>query len=149
MPLRVTGDLVAIAWLKGVPNIDASKVASTLPEDTSVWGEIGFVQARVIGGPSDRYLPVGRPIVQVDCWAVKPDTGKPLWNVANLLAEHIIAATRDEATIRRPLALPAGYPAARVLEVYPLVEPHRVESDPGSYARFRFDLQFHWVQEAA
>lgn len=144
MPLVATNDLVAIAWLKSCANVDSAKVAATLPEDVSAWGVGGFVQAQTVGGTSDLYLHTGRPIVQVDCWAVKPDTGKPLWNVAALLMQHIILATRDEPTIRRALTLLPGYPQAQVLEVFPLVEPHRVLSDPGGYARFRCDLQFFW-----
>lgn len=148
LPLIPTSDLVVIAWLRTCANLDAGQVASTLPalpETGEGWGPAGFVQARTVSGARDIHLPVGRPVVQVDAWAVKTATGRPLWNVANLLCEHIIAATRDEATLRRLLTLPDDYPDARVLECYPLVEPHRIEGDAGSFARFQFDLQFHWV----
>lgn len=145
-PLRATSDLVAVAWLRGVSGLDPTKVATTLPEDVAGWGEAGFVQVRAVGGTPDLYLPAGRPVLQVDCWAVKPDTGRPLWNVAALLAQAIVDGTRDESTMRRPLALPAGYPGAQVMQAYPLVDPHRIEGDPGSYARFRMDLAMHWVE---
>jgi hypothetical protein len=143
--LLATSDLVVTAWIKTVTGIDPTKVACTLPENVTDWGEVGFIQARTVGGSPDIYLPVQRPVVQVDVWAVKPNTGRPLWNVANVLAMRVLEATRDEANMRRELVLPTGYPRAHVLEAYPLTEPFRVESDPGGYARFRFDLQFHWV----
>lgn len=144
--LHATNDLVVLEWLRTIPELVSGGVgvAATLPEPTS-WGASGFVQAMTVGGTADLYLHTGRPVVQVDVWAVKPDnTAKPLWNVASVVMQHVILATRDEPTIRRILTLPSGYPEAQVLEVYPLVEPHRVLSDPGGYARFRCDLQFIW-----
>ncbi len=144
-PLLATSDLVVTTWLKTATGLDPSKVATTLPENVEDWGEVGFIQARTVGGRPDIDLPVQRPVVQIDVWAVKPGTGRPLWNVANVLAMRVLEATRDELDMRRELVLPTGYPRAHVLECYPLTEPYRVESDPGGYARFRFDIQFHWV----
>lgn len=144
--LAATSDLVAVAWLAGVDGLDESRVATTLPGNVDVWGTRGFAQARTVGGTPDLYLPAGRPVVQVDCWAVKPDTGRPLWNVAALVAQAIVTACRDEPNVRRLLTLPDGYPQAQVMSAYPLTEPHRIEGDAGSYARFRMDLALHWVE---
>ncbi|WP_328339541.1 hypothetical protein [Micromonospora sp. NBC_00421] len=138
--LAPTNKLVSLAWLRGIPQLAGVPVGTKLPTDASGWGSTGYVQARVVGGPADKYLPVGRPVVQVDCWAALS-----LSAVADLLAQHIIAATRDDPALRRPLVLPDGYPTAQLLEVYALTEPVQDDSDPVLYARCRLDLQFHWI----
>lgn len=143
--LRANSDLVAVAWLRGITEL-GNRVATTVPEDNADWGPSGFVQARTVGGVVDIYLPVKRPVVSVDAWAVKPDTQRPLWNVAAAACQAVIAATYDEANLRRLLTLPTGYPQARVLEAYPLTEARRIESDAAAYGHYQFDLALHWAE---
>lgn len=134
MTLLATDSLVVLAWLRTIPGLGA-EAGSRLPATV---GNSGFVQARIVGGPTDLDLPVGRPVVQVDCWATLPGS-------AGQLAQRIKAALRDQSRMGRRLALPDGYTPAQVLEAYPLGEPVDDDSDPGLYARLRFDCQFHWV----
>lgn len=146
--LHPTTDLVAVAWLRTLAGIDAGQVATTLPQSTSSWSELGFVQVTGVGGAPNMYVPLASPVVQVDCWAVAAtSSGKPPWNKANQLAELIRAACYDLDSVADTIvSLPAAYANARVLSAFLLSEPRRVYDDDGSYARYQFDLQLHWVE---
>jgi len=144
-PLRPTGELVAIAWLKlAVPGIG---VATTLPSDATALRTSGFLQARTVGGSPDLYLPMRAPVVAVSCWAAPSTEGssKPPWNRANSLAERIVAATYDRALMDVTVDVSASdYTDAHVRTVVALSEPIRVEDDPGNYARYDVDLLVRW-----
>ncbi len=146
-PLVVpTTDLVAVAWLRGVPGVPSTAVATTLPSNTSTWAASGFVQVTTTGGTPNPHLPVRRPVVGVDCCAVAPGSARPPWGRANSLAEAIRAGTFGAAG--RVVALSVGGLHARVLEAYLLSEPRRVTDDEGSYARYSFDLSLAWTAAA-
>ena len=59
--LRANTDLVAQAWLAGVPGLDGAMVASTLPSDVTGWAVSGFVQVTTVGGSPDAYVPMREP----------------------------------------------------------------------------------------
>ncbi|WP_018502986.1 hypothetical protein [Parafrankia discariae] len=138
-----TTDLVAVAWLRGVPGLPADRIATKVPADVSVWAGTGFVQVTAVGGEPDIDVPMRRPVVSVDLWAVNPTSGRPPWGKAASLAEH--ARMGCYGNVGRVVALPAVGLAARVLSVYPMAEPRRVPDDEGSYARYQFDLALHWT----
>lgn len=142
-PVVPTTDLVAVAWLRGVPGVPSTAVATTLPSNASTWSASGFVQVTAVGGTSNPHLPVRSPVVGVDCWAVAPGSAKPPWGRANSLAEAVRAGTFGAAG--RMVTLSVGGLRARVLEAYLLSEPRRITDDEGSYARYAFDLALHWV----
>lgn len=124
---------------------DASKDGT--PADWVVRG-LGFATVSIVGGTPHSLLPVRKPVVQVDCWAVKGGSNKPPWGIANGLAETIIAAGYDYTTTPRPLAITANgvtYPPAAVKSAYALTEPRQGFGDAGSYAHFSFDMQFVWT----
>lgn len=131
--LRATPELVATAWLK---SIVGDRVATTLPKDTTSWVEGGFVTLVVAGGTPNLYVPLRSPAIGVDCWAVNPQSQKPPWNKAAALAEAIQTACYDHPGIPQVVALPSGYPQARVLSAYTTGDYRRVNSDPSSYARY-------------
>lgn len=143
LTLRPTTDLVAVAWLKGVPGIPVDSVATTLPSDSSVWAASGFVQVAAVGGSPNPHLPTRMPVVAVDCWACAPGSGKPPWGKANTLAELVRDGTAGASG--RVVELPVGGLSARVLEAWPLTEPRRVPNDDASYARYGLDLALRWV----
>lgn len=147
MPLHPNTELVAREWLKSVDGIPDGQVGTVLPTDNSTWAASGYVQVTgVVGGtPAVDYL-LAQPIVQIDCWAVNADSGKPPWGKASQLAEHIRAGCHDAAGKRDLTTLPAAYNDARVLEVNLASEPRRVPSDEGSYARFSCDLSIKWIE---
>jgi hypothetical protein len=140
-----TTDLVASAWVASIPGLDSSMVGPSLPQDVTKWAN-GFIQVMTVGGTPSLYVPVAQPVVSIDCWAVNPGSTKPPWGKANHLSELVRAATYDHATVQRDLTLPGNYPTARCLSVYPASEPRRIYSDEAAYARFNFDLVFHWIQ---
>lgn len=146
--LRANTELVTEAWLSTVDGMPAGAVATTLPADNSTWAASGFVTVGpTVGGQPDVDVPMRRPVVQVDCWAVNPESRRPPWGRANWLAELIVAACYDTASMQRTLTLrPPGFPSARVLAAYPVTEPRRVPSDPAAYARYHLDLQVDWIE---
>lgn len=149
--LRANAELVAVAWIKTVTGIDASLVATTLPgPDPSgnyAWAASGFVQVGpVSGGSPQLHYALREPVVQVDCWAVNPNSGKPPWGKAANLAEAILAATYATAQMQATLTLPSSYPQARMLTAHFVQEPRRMPGDDSSYARYSGDLQCHWIE---
>lgn len=145
MSLHPTNELVAVAWLKGVTGL-GDRVATELPSDNTSWAASGFVQVTAIGGTPEATMPVARPAISVDCWAVNADTGRPPWGRANQLAEYVRAAVHDHTATPRAVTMPAAYAGARVLTAYMLNEPRRIRTDPADYARFNFDLHLSWIE---
>lgn len=144
LQLRATPELVATAWLKTVVG---DRVATTLPKDNSSWAASGFCTLVTAGGTPNLYVPLRDPAIGVDCWAVNPQSQKPPWNKAAVLAEAIQAACYDHPTIPQTVTLPAGYPAARVLSAYTTGESRRIHDDASSYARYSIPgLVIAWTE---
>lgn len=156
MPLLPNNDLVAVAWIGGIPGLSASMVSTNLPQDVTTWQTNGFITTSVIGGSPDLYLPIRKPVVQIDCWAVNPNSGKPPWGKANQLAElvrdHVQTMNRMTANFHRLLSFPQGnYSGAVVMDAMLRTEPRRAIAqgmmpvgDEASYARYLFDVEMHW-----
>jgi hypothetical protein len=142
---RPTDELVAVAWLaQYVPELTEGMVATTLPAEVAKWLASGFVQVQSIGRGGDIDTPERKlAAVQVSAWAVT-NTGKPAWGKAGQLAAAI--EERLEAPTGGPVTLPAQYAPARVLSVYVIGRPRRVEGDPSGYGRFDIDLALDWVR---
>lgn len=144
--------LIAQAWVGSLNGLSTSMVGTKLPSDNATWGVSGFVVIEVVGGRGDSEISVRRPIVQCECVAVAPGRGKPLWNVAEALAERIMRGCEDEANIRRVLTMPvpasaaSNYPQARVLEANWSQLPDRSYGDDGAYARVFVDILLNWVE---
>jgi hypothetical protein len=154
LPLNATDELVAIAWLGGIPGFAPAMVGTQLPPDvdatgiTAAWVATGFVTVSVAGGTPDDLLPVNRPVVQVDCWATNPGSNKPPWMMANALATAVLRATWDRLHISRLLTLGAtsvAYPSAMVLSAYMATGFRRIYDDQSDYARYQGDLALTWV----
>lgn len=159
MTNRAASEVVAVAWLLGVAGLtaDADHVGVTLPERDPAtglfpWADTGFVHfIAVVGGSPEMYVPKRQPVVQVDFWAVNPDSGQPPWGKARELAEVVIADTyrtagrlggqRDVSAL-----MPAGYAGAYVQAAWPVSEPRRLPNDAGSFARLTLDLSLSWVE---
>ena len=138
-------DLVAQAWLSGLPGFSTGMVGAVLPQATDGWATTGFVQVQPVTGGIDPSSGLRTPHVQVDCWAVKPGSAKPPWYKANQLAETVIAATIDGTGQQTPVDLGTHYDPARILTVVALGEPRRVPDPDGSYARYSLDLAISWI----
>jgi hypothetical protein len=144
------GELVTQAWIGQYAGIPQDHVAGVLP-DASKWSDTGFLQIRALpGGPVDAELPHRRVFVaQADAWGTRTvrDIFRPEWAMAMDLMERLRLATFPDAqTYGKPVTLPkAGYTPARVLSVYLLGEPTRVERDPSGFARMTCNLSVTWT----
>jgi hypothetical protein len=142
--LRANNELVATAWLKTVVG---DRVAFTLPKDITSWQDAGFCTITTVGGDANMYVPLRAPVIGVDCWAVNPNSQKPPWNKASMLAEAIRAACYDHPAIPQVLTMPPGYPAVQMKSAYLAGEPRPVPDDPSSYARYSIPgLALAWVE---
>jgi hypothetical protein len=144
--LRPTIDVVAVALIRLLSAIPASRVDTTLPKDTAVWSD-GFVQAVGVSEQSGMYVPLHVSVISVSCWATNIGSGKPPWGKANQLSEIIKVACLDHSNfpVTLDLSTLGDYGPARVHSAYFITEPHRIPSDEGSYARYDGDLQIHWT----
>lgn len=145
------GELVAVAWVKGIAGVPPSGVGTTLPGDNTTWAASGFAQVSgPVGGTPDMDVPLHRPVMQVDTWACNLGSAKPPWGKANQLAELIMAGCYgrgdDPEPAGRLVTLPPGYQNARVLAAYATTQPRRNQIvDNARFARYTFDLQLHWT----
>lgn len=153
MPGRLaTTRLVVPAWINSIPSIGRTPpmVSDQLPTDNTTWGPSGYCVVRSTGGGRhSSYIPVARPVITVDSYAVEPGTGRPLWNVATRLIAEIVRASRDEATMRRPLTIVENgvdYGKVYVANCYPINHERPSYGDESQYAHVILDMLFHWVQ---
>lgn len=142
--LRPTTELVACAWLAGVPGLSSGMVATQLPRDNTSWAASGFVTVRTIGGQPSMYTPLRSPVIAVDAWAVNPTSNKPPWFQANGIME-LIRAGCEATNGHRWVTLPAQYGPAQVTSVYFVTEPQRVYTDQGGYARYNASVALNWA----
>jgi len=145
LQLRATPELVATAWLKTVVG---DRVATTLPKDNTTWAASGFCTLVTAGGTPNLYVPLRDPVIGVDCWANNPNSQKPPWDRAAMLAEAIQAACYDHPAIPQILTLgKPGFPQARVLSAYTTGEHRRIHDDASSYARYSIPgLVIAWTE---
>lgn len=139
-----TAEQVAVAWLKTVTGVDATKVATTLPADVSVWAATGFWQVTVVGGTPATHTPLYMPVIRVDCWAANLASTKPPWGRAGSMAGSVVWATYHQPALLR-VDPGAGFDTAHVLSTFPLSEPVRVPDDDAGFARVFVDLRLSWV----
>lgn len=140
-----TNEVVMVAWLKALPNIPSDKVATVLPVDNSVIAPSGFITTMVAGGEPHKYVPRNSPVYEVNCWAVNPNSEKPPWGKANNLAEIIKESFYDQSNFGH-LTTPSPFENVRTMSGYLLNSPKRVPEDEGRFARYTFEILFHWVR---
>lgn len=147
---HATTDLVAVAWLASLPGFSAAMVGSILPRPDAdgivPWAQTGFVQATIVGGSPDLYVPLASPVIQVDCWATQSNSDLPPYAKAASLAESIRWACLDEANFQGAISVRSGYAQARVKSAYLLTEPRRVYGDEADFGRFLLNLTLNWVE---
>lgn len=138
---------MAAAWIASIPGFTADGVSDQLPADETTWAAGGYVVVPVtVGGSPHPHIPLQRPVCQVECWATVPGSDRLPWGIARNLADQIRMATYPrDGTVSRPLALPDGYPGARVLAASILTQAGRIWSDAGDYAGYRLNLALQFV----
>lgn len=145
--LLPNSDLVAVAWLQTIRGITADVIAAQLPKRAE-WKMNGAIIATVAGGSPDPDLPIAKPVVQLDFYAVNPASDRLPWFRASSLAEQVRGAVYDKPSWGRPLAITAGgvvYPPARVIGARIMTEPRRIWGDGADYARIQMDVRLTWV----
>lgn len=154
VPLEANDENVAVAWLSSALNLTPDMVGAVLPPDVdengvqAPWISTGFITVAVAGGNPDPDLPVSRPVMQVDCWAAKPGSGKPPWNMALALSRAVLRATWDRLHFPRPLVpVVAGveYPLVVVQSATVVTSFRRLYDDQADYARVQGDLHLSWL----
>lgn len=138
-------ELVAVAFLKTLHADLATIVATRLPTDPTGWSATGFVVIRSLGGGRDLDVPWERPNVQLDVYAVNPNTDDPPWDKAADLAALVEDGQYDMTKLNQPLTLRTGYDMARVTGFRPQ-RPRRQVGDPASYAWYQIDAALDWVR---
>lgn len=144
-PILPTNERVAEAWLASLPGLSQDMVGEQLPQDQSKWSTSGFVQVTTVGGSPALYVPVAKPVVQLDFWAVNPSSAKAPWGKANNLAEVVRKACYVLANNEVTLTLAGKFGPARVMSAYFITEPRRIYGDQADHARYSADLQMVWV----
>lgn len=149
MTTRPDGTLVANAWLRLALDLPASCLGPTLPparsEPAPEWVTRGFVQHTVVGGSPNIFVPVRYSVIQLDFWAVTLEDRRPPWGLASGLAEDVWARSYWDPLQNQLLTVPDGYVAPRLMTVYPLSEPRKINEDAAGFAHFQMDVQFNWT----
>jgi hypothetical protein len=144
---RANNELVAVSWLGSAAGITPNQVATNLPTDVSTWADNGFVRVGpVVGGSPQLYSPLREPVLQIEAYAVNPNSGKPPWGKCNSLMQLLFDATYDRSAMQRTLTLPAGFPQAVVMTAHFVTEPRKKEDEQSSYACLMADLAVHWIE---
>lgn len=152
LALRPNTELVTVAYVRDeiLAGFDVG-VGNTLPgpdPETNAlsWGSTGFVVVSGITGQVNRDVPMRQPSVSLDVYAANVAGKKPPWGRAFAIAEALWAWQFDTEThdTQRPVALPTGYPGARVAGYSTLTEPSRRLSSPANYARVGLDVAISW-----
>jgi hypothetical protein len=137
---------VVTAWLSSLPGITAAMVDTQLPNPNlnSTWAASGFITPHALGGTGDVHMQIDHPVVELKCWAVDPDTGRPPWNMAGNLAQTIKNGCFASGTSQF-LTLPYCDQNARLMSAYVIALPRRAFGDMGDYACFTTSVELHWV----
>ena len=155
VPLAVTGEMVAAAWIASVPGFTTAMTGPSLPPDVgpdgkaAPWVATGFVTVTTVGGSPRPLIPVHEPVMQVDCWTTAPGSNRPPWQMAEALGQAITRATWGRRTISRvlrPVVNGVAYPPASVQGAQVLTEWRRGYSDAADYALVTADLWLSWIQ---
>lgn len=141
-----TAEQLAVAWVKTVPEVDPSKVATTLPADAAGWAASGFVQVGIVGGSPSVHTPLLSTVVSVHCWAANLNSNRPPWGRAGSLAAAIVWATYGHPAAVVDLGV--EFHRARLLSVYPLSSPRRIPGDEAGFAHVEFDAAMAWTVTA-
>jgi hypothetical protein len=154
-PLRLNSGLVAIAWVKSIPAVqalaDQPPVGRSLPAGNPppwVANATGFIQLTTVGGTPHPDYALRRPVVQLQAWAGKNSSKLGPWDTAGRLAEIVLEAIYTEHLARAVLQPRVGtkvYQAAQIIEVNARSEPREITGDPSGYARMMFQFELNWV----
>lgn len=147
---RPTSDVVLKAYLGAlIPELGGgARLATTLPEDRTVWAAAGFVTFGVVGGTPNSEVMQRRPVFGLQCWANAGDSPKPPWGKAASLAEAIVdlGERRDTGRLFGAAQPTNGAPFDPFVVTHfrVLTEPRKLIDSGSAYARFVLDVELWW-----
>jgi hypothetical protein len=137
--LRASAQQVAVAWLSGIAELAGVPVAATLPPPAQ-WGGQDFVTVGPsMGGIPSAYLLTRVPVLQVDAWAVAPNSTRPAWNRASATAEAIRDACYGSS--QSGAIAVKGFETVWLNGARAVSEPRRMLSDVAAIARYMITIQ--------
>jgi hypothetical protein len=132
---------VAVAWLKSLPELAATEVATTLPQPKDWPGQDFVTVSASLGGMPSPYIATRIAVMQVDAWAKAPNSTRPAWNRASITAEAIRDACLGNLA-HGIFTIPGGFLSADLHGVTCMAEPRRAGNDPAAIARYMLSLEF-------
>jgi hypothetical protein len=96
-----------------------------------------------MGGIPSAFIMTRTPVLQVDAWAVAPNSARPAWNRASVTIEAIRDACYG-AMAHQVIAMPAGFTAVELQGVIPRSEPRRMTGDVDAIAHYVITLEFSY-----
>lgn len=143
MTTRPDSEMVAVTWLRSLPELSDVGVATTLP---AKW-EDAFVVINLLPSGASAYSLLREPLVQVNVFARPKNTStKPLWARAASLAEEIYwAACIGTNSCFEVLSFGSTYHTVTLGCVEPKREPTRISGDLQAFAGYSLDLAFTYA----
>lgn len=143
-PFQPNAEMAAVAWIKSIPGVDATKVATTLPADPDKWATTGFITVQVVGGSPAVGVPMRNPVLAISAWKTVINSDKTPWGETQMLAETVFNAFFDPALFPLRVENPQFLPIS-IRTAWPLTEPRKVPGNAAGYAHVQFDAQFSWT----
>lgn len=143
--MHYASSVQVLVWWLHTLDLPVDGIGDTLPAEPDEWATNGYVQIpTTVGGSPNVDVPQRQPVMQVDCWANRPNSELAPWNRAESLASRIVEAAQAQ---RGPITLtvPAGFRPVQLKSVWPRTEPRRLPNDPSRFARVSLDLEMRWV----
>lgn len=139
-----TSPLVAVAWLRSLPDLTAG-VATARPSDVSSWAQHGFIVVSVVGSAGEVDLSEQRrPILSLDSWGVSPGSSRPPKNQTAGALEIVRRAV--EAFTPRAVDPGNGYSQAVMQDAWLVTHESREVPDPdASFAHYVQEIGLAWV----
>ncbi len=147
--------LVAAGWLRQQLGLDGTQVGQILPPRTvgsppmdAPWVSAGgFVQLTHTSAlASADELELRQDVFAADCFACRPNSVKPAYGIASLLAERAYATTKQRPGCETFPPLPTQYVRAHVRTVNGITRPRRFpDAESTGLARFQFEFVINWT----
>lgn len=147
MSYQPNAEMAVLAWVKSLPGVDATKVATTLPGDPTKWSDTGFIVVTGVGGSPLADVKLRRPVVSIACWGNTPNSDKAPWGRTQALAETVFNGFYSTATFPFRATWDQFLPAI-VLTGQPTTEPRKVPGSTSGFAQVQFDATFSWLTAA-
>lgn len=150
--LLPNSEVVVVSYLKAL-NIIGDAVSTDLPGPDKVgnysWQDTGFIRVGSIFEDINYYTTRRETVATLECFAYTPQSNKPPYPKANLIAEKIVNATLPNQyyqPLKGKLELPSRYFPVSILEATVATGPRRdIRLANDNRAIYMVDLRIIWV----